>query len=62
MTYTIEEVAQIIMDITREQCACDINGNDEWLPYYCEMSEKCPYTTGTECWEQYLKHYKEART
>ena len=51
------EVACIIADVIGDACACNVNGNDEWLPQYCDFAEKeCPYVIGVTCWEQYLKH------
>lgn len=32
------------------------NGNDEWLPYLCELQDACPHPCGVACWEQYLKY------
>ena len=37
--YTRHEVACIIAELFGGTCACDYNGNDEWLPQYCEFSE-----------------------
>ena len=57
--YTIHEVASIIADLFGNTCACNINCNDEWLPYYCKFAEtKCP-DAGVACWEQYLMHKDE---
>ena len=51
------EVACIIADAIGDDCACNVNGNDEWLPMYCDFSETvCPNPVGVACWEQYLKH------
>lgn len=58
MTYTRHEVACIIAEIIGDNCACNVNGNDEWLPEYCDFSDSvCPNTVGVACWEQYLKYY-----
>lgn len=54
--YAAHEVATILAELFRDDCACNYNDNDEWLPEYCEFSETvCPNTTGVACWEQYLK-------
>lgn len=51
------EVACIIADAIGDVCACNVNGNDEWLPQHCDFAEKeCPNVVGVACWEQYLKH------
>ena len=54
--YTAHEVAVIIANLLGDDCACNFNGNDEWLPYKCELQESCPNPFGVACWEQYLKH------
>ena len=53
-TYTAHEVACILADAFGDDCACNVNGNDEWLPQYCEFSSTCN-VVGVACWEQYLK-------
>ena len=55
-TYTAHEVAVILADAFGDDCACNFNGNDEWLPYLCELQEACPHPCGVACWEQYLKY------
>ena len=54
--YTAHEVAVILADAFGDDCACNFNGNDEWLPYLCELQEACPHPCGVACWEQYLKY------
>lgn len=54
--YTAHEVAAILAEVFDEDCACNVNGNDEWLPRYCEFAETCcPNPVGVACWEQWLK-------
>ena len=50
------QVACLLADIFGDTCACNYNGNDEWLPYKCELLDVCPNTVGVACWEQYLAH------
>ena len=51
------EVAEIIADLMGDDCACNINNNDEWLPQYCDFANTCcPDPVGVACWEQYLKY------
>ena len=51
------QVAVIIANLLGDDCACNINNNDEWLPKYCEFANTCcPNPVGVACWEQYLKH------
>ena len=59
-TYTTHEVAEILAEVIGDECACDVNGNDEWLPMCCEFSQTvCPDPEGVACWEQYLKWRKK---
>ena len=54
------EVAELLANIIGDDCACNINGNDEWLPEVCDFrSTSCPDVVGVACWEQYLKHLSE---
>ena len=58
--YTAHEVAVILADSFGDDCPCNFNGNDEWMPYLCELQEACPNPSGVACWEQYLK-YKDRK-
>ena len=58
--YTLHDVAVILASAIGDDCACNINSNDEWLPQVCELQEACPKPVGVACWEQYLKHRDEA--
>lgn len=59
--YTAHEVAEILAEVIGDDCACDVNRNDEWLPEFCEFSQTvCPYPAGVACWEQWLK-WREKR-
>ena len=58
--YTVHDVAVILANAICDDCACNINSNDEWLPQLCELQEACPEPVGVACWEQYLKHRAEA--
>ena len=58
--YTSHDVAVILANAIGDDCACNINSNDEWLPQLCELQEACPHPVGVACWEQYLKHRTEA--
>jgi len=57
--YTTHEVAVIIAELFGDDCACNFNGIDEWLPCKCELLDACPHPVGVACWEQYLKHRGE---
>ena len=56
--YTLEEVAEILATTIGDECACNINGIDEWLPESCkytEIAEECPNPKEKHgCWMQYL--------
>lgn len=57
------EVACLLAELFDDDCACNFNGIDEWLPLKCDFAETCcPYPVGVACWEQYLKHRAERRT
>ena len=54
------EVACILAELFGDDCACNYNGIDEWLPMVCDFKDNCQ-TVGVACWEQFLKHYGERR-
>lgn len=54
--YTAHEVATILAEFCGDDCACNFNGIDEWLPLKCELLGACPNPVGVACWEQYLKY------
>ena len=58
--YTVHDAAVILASAIGDDCACNINSNDEWLPQLCELQEACPEPVGVACWEKYLKHHAEA--
>lgn len=58
--YSAHEVAVILANAFGDDCACNFNGNDEWLPMVCDFRDTvCPNPCGVACWEQYLKHNPE---
>ena len=51
------EVARLLVELIGDPCACNINGNDEWLSDKCDYRNVCPHTPYTSaCWEQFLKY------
>ena len=44
--YTAHEVAVIIADLFGDDCACNFNDIDEWLPFKCELLDACPNPCG----------------
>ena len=58
--WTTHEVACLLAEVMGDECACNVNGNDEWLPLVCDFAETtCPNVFGVACWEQWLIHRKE---
>ena len=55
-------VACLLAEMFGDDCACNFNGIDEWLPEKCEVIDSCPNPVGVACWEQFLKHRSERRT
>ena len=60
--YIAHEVAELLAEAIGDRCACNVNGNDEWLPLVCDFGQTvCPNVYGVACWEQYLKHHGERK-
>lgn len=55
--FNTHQVACMLADIFKDNCACNYNGNDEWLPGVCEVIESCPDPIGVACWEQFVWNY-----
>ena len=55
----IDDVAEMLAELFGEECCCNYNGIDEWLPFLCEHSDTCPDVIGTNgCWKQFIKHWR----
>lgn len=54
--WTTEEVAEMLFNMFGEDCACNFNGIDEWLPERCKYAEStCPNPKEKHgCWMQFL--------
>lgn len=56
--WTTEEVAELLFNIFGDDCACNFNGIDEWLPERCkytEIADECPEPKEKHgCWMQFL--------
>lgn len=52
---SFEQVADMLSGMFGE-CACDVNGNDEWLPLACKYADtECPNQKEENgCWMQFL--------
>lgn len=58
----VDIVAQMLCDAIGDPCACNINGNDEWLSEVCDFQAECPYPKDRlGCWKQYINHYGERK-
>lgn len=55
-TWTTEEVAEILARVLGDECACNFNGIDEWLPESCKYADtECPTPKEKHgCWIQFL--------
>ena len=56
--WTTEEVAELLSNLFGDECACNYNGIDEWLPERCkytEIADECPNPKEKHgCWMQFL--------
>lgn len=54
---TLEMVAEILAEQFGDECACNFNGNDEWLPEVCQYENTCPNPPERlGCWMELLRH------
>lgn len=54
----IDVVAEMLAELFGDECCCNYNGIDEWLPMLCEHSETCPEPIEKNgCWKQFIKHW-----
>ena len=37
--YIAHEVAELLAEVIGDRCACNVNGNDEWLPMVCDFGQ-----------------------
>lgn len=56
--WTTEQVAELLSNMFCDDCACNFNDIDEWLPYKCKYAEtQCPEPKELHgCWMQFLIH------
>ena len=56
--WTTEEVAELLFNLFGDDCACNFNDIDEWLPERCkytEIADECPNPKEKHgCWMQFL--------
>lgn len=50
-----EEIADMLANML-DECACNVNGNDDWLPQACKYADtQCPHPKEKNgCWMQFL--------
>ena len=54
---TLETVAEILAEQFCDECACNVNGNDEWLPMMCHYGDVCPDPPEhLGCWMELLRN------
>ena len=54
---TLEMVAEILAEQLGDECACNVNGNDEWLPMMCRYGDVCPDPPERlGCWMELLRN------
>lgn len=55
----VEKVAEMLRAMFDDDCACNYNGNDEWLPHVCDYGRtECPDAPEANgCWKQFVKHF-----
>ena len=61
--FTVEQVAQMLYEIFEDECPCNFNGNDEWLPEVCEYCDSyCPNPPEKlDCWKQFVLNFDYKR-
>ena len=54
--WTTEQVAEMLANLFGDECACNCNGIDEWLPSACKYADtQCPDPKEKHgCWMQFL--------
>ena len=58
----VDTVAEMLYRAIGDRCACNVNGNDEWLSDVCELQEQCPHPKDLlGCWKQFVKHYRSEK-
>ena len=55
----VDKVAEMLRIMFNDDCACNYNGNDEWLWEKCKYAETdCPMPTERlGCWKEFVKHF-----
>jgi hypothetical protein len=55
----VDKVAEMLRLSFGDDCACNFNGNDEWMWEKCKYAETdCPYPKEDNgCWKEFVKHF-----
>ena len=55
----MDKVAEMLRIMFDDDCACNYNGNDEWLTTKCKYAETdCPTPKDNlGCWKEFVKHF-----
>ena len=55
----VDKVAEMLRLSFGDDCACNFNGNDEWMWEKCKYAEMdCPYPKDDNgCWKEFVKHF-----
>ena len=55
----VDKVAEMLRLSFGDDCACNFNGNDEWMWEKCKYAESdCPYPKDElGCWKEFVKHF-----
>ena len=55
----VDKVAEMLRTMFDDDCACNYNGNDEWLTTKCKYAETdCPTPEDNlGCWKEFVKHF-----
>ena len=58
--FTLDQVAELLHEAFGDECACNFNGNDEWLLQACRFckSDECPDPPDKlDCWREFIRHH-----
>ena len=55
----VELAAQILCDAFGDECPCNYNDIDTWLPMLCGSENCLNQDDPLYCWKQYIKHHGE---
>lgn len=55
----VDKVAKMLFLSFGDSCACNFNGNDEWMWEKCKYAEtECPFPKDElGCWKEFVKHF-----